>query len=132
MGVSMGAELMSGDRFLHDVWRFGGVEIAGDEVIVDHLACPGVNGGIMLLINCEFGRFPVGESLIFGDSLLENDAEDALETVVGDFVVFDKRLEFYESFGIEIGQFGKRVEIVFDGKTYFLDVGALEETEQGV
>ena len=48
-----------------DIWGCLGMEVAGAEMVVDALAGPGVDGGIMLLAFGKFRGFPVCESLVF-------------------------------------------------------------------
>ena len=47
-----------------DVGAFRRIEIPCYQVVVDALACPGIDGRIVLLILSEFRCFPVGEALV--------------------------------------------------------------------
>ena len=85
-------------KFIRAFFR---VEQAGKQVVVDSLASPCVDGGIVLLVLCKFLCFPVGKTLVFGYPLPENYAIYFLQAVIGYLIVFYKRLQFNESLWVE-------------------------------
>ena len=64
-----------------------GMEFPCEKVIVDSLACPCVDGGILLLAVGQFLCLPVGQTLVFGNPVVEDYAVNLLQAVVGYIVI---------------------------------------------
>ena len=81
-----------------------------------------------MLFFVELRRFPVGESLAFGDSFFENDGVDALEAVVADVETLHQLLEVDFGMRIYLAYFIKITEIVVKRHTHFDGFFRLEES----
>ena len=67
----------------------------------------------------EFGSFPVGKSLAFGNAASENDGENLLKRVVGDAELLGVVLKFDEAVWVDFAGAGYAFEVVVDREPDF-------------
>lgn len=101
-------------------------------MVVDLLACPGIDCGIVLLTFGKGRSLPVCETLVLGDAFIEYDTEYALQAVVGYIEILDVRLQFHKTSRIEIAKLMQLMKIILERQPYFLYAAIGQKFEEAV
>lgn len=109
-----------------------GMKFPGKQMVVYLHAGPRVNGRIALLAWSQLGGLPVGEPLVLGYALSENQGKYLLEAVVGNLILLDECLQLDETGRGEFTKLCQRMEVIFQRKPDFLYRGVLENRHQPV
>ena len=101
-------------------------------MVVNLLACPGIDCGIVLLTFRKGRSLPVCETLVLGDAFIEYDTEDALQAVVGYIEILDVRLQFHKALRTESAQLMQLMKIILERQPYFLHAAIGQKFEKAV